>query len=945
MNKTWSLLGTTVIVILLSANVLACGLESRTAPEIPTPFGSGTSPTSFPTLAPTLTPTAPLPMNQPSLSPTYPPTEPPTKEPTSAPTSTPSVPPTAASTPVPVPVGFPWQNDGLTDQERSVLEIIQSLEREYPGIAQLVSRLPWLIDGVTRNEEFVLVEITVLSGLDISLSEQIVRLTWFSDGITQDEKRTISGISTIARDDLRLAQSLVRFQWFTDGLTEDEIALVSLVPKLSEQDVGLTREAMRLPWIADGINAEEGLFIRELSTIKDYSRLLAALLTAEPRPFLSPNATPVPAIVGTTVAAPVSEPTVFSWQEDGLTEPESRALKFIEKIQREYPSIAEVVLGYSWLADGVSDDERFVLGHIPLIAGFDVPLVERLVQHPWLADGITKDERQVITYISTVAKYDVAVAQRLVNLPWFADNIGSQEEFAVYRVRTTVMKSVPLAEKLLSFPWFTDEITDDELKVVNTIGLLADEDMTLAQRAVDFQWMKDGISAGDRYILTCIKTISRLNLPLGQRLVSFPWLADGVTKDEGAAVHLICLFVADSGSLGQLLVNLSWFADGIDHHEGEALSHLLSLAHEDLTLAQRAAKLPWLADGRLGEGEQEALERIRSIAQMDPAIAHAVMASDFFDGTNRSLLWDFQVSASRFSRQDPQRWEQVANRPWFQDGLTAEEAALIVVLNNVLRDNERLFQEFIDGVHVSSRTISVASGEVHVFLVRRPSVQDVDDTVLNAVSTGIQAMVEFMGPPWVQSDVILYMDTESPGLSGRNVNSQITVRGDPRVPQFKKLVYHETAHYYDGWLPVWLTEGWAEFMASYTLHVSENVSLESRYNLARQGVDTGAFPTGLPTSRSGWTAAVRMDLRSATIRLESPSCWECTTPWERRLSGLRCESCTGTKRRFGRAKDRVGPKRTSTRCFCQTLRKRSGKISERCTAVSMGGRQLTRKFG
>ena len=837
MNNTWSLLGIVFAVGVVWAGVISCGANSRIVRETPTPYTSGASPASISTPKPTLTPTAPPPANQLNPPATLMPTDTPIAEPTPAPTSIASVSATAVSTPAETSPGFRWQNDGLTDRERSVLRVIQSLEREYPRIAQLVLRLPWLIDGVTRNEESVLVDITVLAGLDTSLSEHLVSLNWFSEGVTEDEKRTISDISTIARYDLRLAQSLVRSQWFIDGITEDEMALVSLVPKLSGQDVGLTQAAMELPWIADGINAEEGLFIREISTIDDYSRLLAALLTAEPKPFLSSD--------GTAVPAPVSGRTTFSWQEDGLTEPESRALKFIEKIEREYPSIAQVVLGYPWLTDGVNDDERFVLGHVPLIAGFDVPMVQRLVRYPWLADGITRDERQVITHISTVAKYDVAVAQRLIDLPWFADNISSQEEFAVSRVRQTIIKSVPLAEKLMSFQWFTDEITDDELKVVTAIGSMADQDITLAQRAADFPWIANGVSAGERSTLTCINTISRRNLPLGQRLVSFPWVADGVTEYEGTALHIVCVLGMDGISLGQFLVDLPWFADGIDKDEGEAFSHILPLAHVDVALAQRAAAIPWLVDGPLTEGEREALIRIQGIANMDAAIADSVMASDFFDGTNRSLLWDFRFSIDRFIREDSQRWEQVANRPWFQDGLTAEEAALIVVLNNVLRDDERLFQEFVDGVHVSSRTFPVGSGEVHVFLVGRPSVQDVGGMVFKAVSAAVQAMVDFMGPPWVKSDVILYIDTDSPGLSGRNLGSLITIHGDPGAPQFRKMLYHEAAHYYDGWLPLWLTEGWAEFMASYTLHVSENVSLESRYNLARQGVDNRCVANGI----------------------------------------------------------------------------------------------------
>ena len=63
-------------------------------------------------------------------------------------------------------------------------------------------------------------------------------------------------------------------------------------------------------------------------------------------------------------------------------------------------------------------------------------------------------------------------------------------------------------------------------------------------------------------------------------------------------------------------------------------------------------------------------------------------------------------------------------------------------------------------------------------------------------------------------------------------------------PDFGRHVYHELAHYYAKRFPRWFNEGWAEFLASYTLHKSENESIDSLLQQAQRAIGNEC-PSGI----------------------------------------------------------------------------------------------------
>ena len=268
-------------------------------------------------------------------------------------------------------------------------------------------------------------------------------------------------------------------------------------------------------------------------------------------------------------------------------------------------------------------------------------------------------------------------------------------------------------------------------------------------------------------------------------------------------------------------------------------------------IAQAMSQFPWLANG-ITDDERWALDHILAIAEADLDTATSVVNLPLFNGEDRSLHLDFSASVRELLIDEPDLWNQIIGRPWFQDGLTDAEAALIVVLSQVIEHQAGLFLDLIQDSHLRSETIYLSSGRVNLLTVRRPGFGQPNDSVFEWLRTGIETIEDFMGPPWVKTDVILYLEPDFPAVSdlfeaGFNAGTHIVVKTDPSEPQFKGTLYHELAHYYfDGRnSPKWFREGAAEFLESYTLNVSENVSLRSRYGDAQRNVARRCSPSGV----------------------------------------------------------------------------------------------------
>ena len=162
--------------------------------------------------------------------------------------------------------------------------------------------------------------------------------------------------------------------------------------------------------------------------------------------------------------------------------------------------------------------------------------------------------------------------------------------------------------------------------------------------------------------------------------------------------------------------SLPWVADGITGDDKQwAMDHIRVLATIDRSMSQRVAGSPWLSDG-VTEDELRMLADLRDFAGVHPEIA--LLVTTVPDETGR-LIEAVLSSLQWILSSDPGRSEQFLGQSWFQDGLTEDEAALIVVLRDAA-DSEDVSRDLLQGGHGRSDTISLPlAGEVDLFAVGR----------------------------------------------------------------------------------------------------------------------------------------------------------------------------------------------------------------------------------
>ena len=150
---------------------------------------------------------------------------------------------------------------------------------------------------------------------------------------------------------------------------------------------------------------------------------------------------------------------------------------------------------------------------------------------------------------------------------------------------------------------------------------------------------------------------------------------------------------------------------------------------------------------------------------------------------------------------------------WFQDGVSDEEAALLVSLGTAVSWTS-FAEDLIKSGQVRSKLISLPAGDVKVYAVSRSSLDQDAEHIFRAVREGIEAIEDFMGPPWVRPEIIVYLEPELEYIievAGLNAGSHIAIRGVSEREWQNYVIYHELAHFYFGYRnsPKWLAEGGA----------------------------------------------------------------------------------------------------------------------------------------
>lgn len=255
--------------------------------------------------------------------------------------------------------------------------------------------------------------------------------------------------------------------------------------------------------------------------------------------------------------------------------------------------------------------------------------------------------------------------------------------------------------------------------------------------------------------------------------------------------------------------SLPWVADGISDQDERAREHINALTQIDAAMAQRIASAAWLADGVSGT-ELLLLDELEFLAKIHPTTA--IPVTTIPEGSGR-LLASVLKSRGRFLDVKPSRLRQVVGQPWFQDGLTGEEAALLIALSETTLSEEE-FEDLLNHAYVLSDTVTLPlAGDVNLYAVSRS--QERLTGALETMTVAVDSMEYTTGIPWPNPNVIMLQELEATLRSdagGWYAGTHFVVQSTSR-----NLAYHELAHYYTFDSPKWMVEGMADFLMLHAL--------------------------------------------------------------------------------------------------------------------------------
>lgn len=197
---------------------------------------------------------------------------------------------------------------------------------------------------------------------------------------------------------------------------------------------------------------------------------------------------------------------------------------------------------------------------------------------------------------------------------------------------------------------------------------------------------------------------------------------------------------------------------------------------------------------------------------------------------------------------DARQFSHLTNQPWYQDGLTDEEAALIVVLGGIHysfgENSEQIYEELTSGAHVRSNKITLPlAGETRLYAISRSETEL--DELLEGMTYSVQELENFMGAPWPIDDVIVLFETE-PGISrlfaGWNSGDYVVLRSTYPI-----LRHHELAHFYFSRsdVPYWLSEGAAVLMSFYIAELTGDWTIPAYHYHTRAYLSKRCAPLGV----------------------------------------------------------------------------------------------------
>ena len=455
-----------------------------------------------------------------------------------------------------------------------------------------------------------------------------------------------------------------------------------------------------------------------------------------------------------------------------------------------------------WLADGVSEFEQWVVADLAGLSEQDVVLSRTIAKLAWFADGASEADSWTIAVLKGLSEWDPALARSVADSPWLADGVSEKEWLVLGDLQALSEQDLSLARSIVKLPWLADGVTDYEQWVAGDLAGLSVQDVELARSVAELPWLAAAVSDHERWVVHGLRGISEHDVELARNVAELPWLAAAVSEFERWVVF-------DLGGLAEIDVPLArsvaeypWLADAVSEDERWTVSHLVWLARSDLALARSVIEMPSVADelSRVGRGIINSMHKLTELGLLD----------------------------------------ELAQAPWYADGLNDKDLALFSTLGSVRGNSRLLYDALVDSYDAKSRSIFLPlAGEVRLWAFDPIEFREGEDPLLQMEDVA-RVIEAFMAEPFPATDVIMVTSYDTRfGGGAWHAGQYIFVARWGQVPLWAPTVYHEVAHYYfgGGIGPSWLVEGGATFIEALTRDAIGRESLEERRRHARREME------------------------------------------------------------------------------------------------------------
>ena len=389
--------------------------------------------------------------------------------------------------------------------------------------------------------------------------------------------------------------------------------------------------------------------------------------------------------------------------------------------------------------------------------------------------GFGDDQTEIVTLL-LMEQYDTEAAESIRVLPWVEDGLIYSEQYAVIDLQLMAAESREVFWALIGKPWMQD-MTQLVYYVVRDFG----------------------------YIATGPERDSRSAL----QIAGMPFLESVESTDFAATRILSRHHLQHPGSLPQFLSDLRLSTGITDASTGVVI--LTGLEQDNPQAGAAMWAMPWVADG-IVESEVPLISRLAVLAVKDPSLA--LTAAEFVNADGEDLDSNLIDSLSVLAYAYPTLRDALVSQPWFADGLSREEAALVIVLAGIAGNSVPFFNDLLQTHYTQSRTISLPiAGEVNIWVIQ-DAPPPPDEDLLTIIEDTVRIAEGFLRVPFPTTDIILLAVPDGRGVfSGHGGSHMVLTRLVGEV----RSIPHETAHYYFyfNFGQFWLREGGAQFFEAY----------------------------------------------------------------------------------------------------------------------------------